>query len=641
MSGPRPETLSSARSIFDVVHEALVAALGPRAATLERDAPLGARTTYRVGGRGALAVEVDDEDDLAAVHRAWDGVGRPVPVLVVGEGSNMLVADAGFPGLVVRLGPGLGFVEVGPRGVRAGGGAKLPVVARRSAAAGLRGLEWAVGVPGSVGGALRMNAGGHGSDVAAVLDRCRVFDLRTGRGDERAAPALALGYRRSGLAPEEVVVWAAFALTPGDRAEAERAVAEVVRWRRAHQPGGSNAGSVFTNPDGDAAGRLVEAAGLKGFRLGTARVSPKHANFIQADEDGSADDVRALIEHVRAVVAERTGVSLVPEVRLVGFGAAPPPAGVPPTGAALPPGDEPSTSTSTGGSQSADDGPPAAGAGGDGAGAAAPPAAGGAEAHTAGAPPEPAVHPRLWQRRVAVLRDQSRRRLRWVVAGVVVLGALLSALLTLHTPLLAVRHATVEGAAHSGTPAVLRAAGLTSDPPLIDVDPRATAAKVERLPWVDRAVVVRHWPDSVTIRVTERVPVGAFARPGGAVAVVDDTGRVLAWEPGPAAGPALAGPEPPGAPGSVVAPADRPAVTVASELPAPLAARVGAVTVNAAGAVTLSLGGGVRGVLGDTASLHQKLLSLASVLAATRVRGPAVIDVSVPDQPTVGPPGPA
>jgi len=181
------------------------------------------------------------------------------------------------------------------------------------------GLEWAVGVPGTVGGALKMNAGGHGSDTATVLVRQRLFDLGSGVAVEDGPQRLALGYRHSSLGPAEVVVWAEFALASGSRAEAEATVAGIVRWRRAHQPGGSNAGSVFTNPPGDAAGRLVEQAGMKGVRLGTARVSEKHANFIQADEGGSADDVRRLIDHVRTVVLETTGVGLVPEVCLVGF----------------------------------------------------------------------------------------------------------------------------------------------------------------------------------------------------------------------------------------------------------------------------------------------------------------------------------
>jgi len=289
-----------------------------------RDAPLGGRTTYRVGGNAALLVEADVEADLAAVHDALATVGEAVPVLVVGQGSNLLVADAGFPGLVVALGPRLSEVTVHETTVRAGGGAKLPVLARRSAAAGLRGFEWAVGVPGSVGGAVAMNAGGHGSDIAATLSRFRAFDLATGIATETGPARLELGYRRSALGPAEVVVWAEFALAAGDRAQAEALVAQIVRWRRDHQPGGSNAGSVFTNPPGDAAGRLIEAAGCKGRRLGSACVSEKHANFIQADAGGSADDVRRLIDQITDAVAVRLGVTLETEVRLVGFADTPP-----------------------------------------------------------------------------------------------------------------------------------------------------------------------------------------------------------------------------------------------------------------------------------------------------------------------------
>jgi UDP-N-acetylmuramate dehydrogenase len=296
--------------------DALADALGPRA---RRDAPLGARTTYRVGGPAALLVEADDEDDLAHVHDALARVGASVPVLVLGEGSNLLVADAGFPGLVVSPGRGFAWDRIDGPVVRAGGRTKLPVLARRTATAGLRGLEWAVGVPGTVGGALRMNAGGHGSDSAAVLSRWARFDLRSGRAEEAGPETLALGYRRSALGAAEVVTWAEFRLTVGERAAAEAEVAEVVRWRRANQPGGANAGSVFVNPPGESAGRLVEESGLKGHRLGSAHVSAKHANFIQADAGGSADDVWHLVAHVRAVVRERTGVNLVPEVRAVGF----------------------------------------------------------------------------------------------------------------------------------------------------------------------------------------------------------------------------------------------------------------------------------------------------------------------------------
>jgi UDP-N-acetylmuramate dehydrogenase len=296
--------------------EALVGSFGTRAV---RDAPLGARTTYRVGGRAAIFLEIDSFEDLRTMQRALAVAGGPVPVLILGQGSNLLVADRGFSGVVASLGRCFDWVEVRGEAVRAGGATKFPIVARRSVAAGLCGLEWAVGVPGSVGGALRMNAGGHGSDTAAVLDRYRSFDLTDGVEAEHSAKRLAFGYRHSALSPSEVVLWAEFVLGRGDADRAHAALAEVVSWRRAHQPGGSNAGSVFMNPRDDSAGRLVEEAGLKGFRMGSARVSEKHANFIQADEGGSADDVRRLLEHVRAEVARRTGVELTTEVQLVGF----------------------------------------------------------------------------------------------------------------------------------------------------------------------------------------------------------------------------------------------------------------------------------------------------------------------------------
>jgi UDP-N-acetylmuramate dehydrogenase len=138
-----------------------------------------------------------------------------------------------------------------------------------------------------------------------------------------AAVDLGLGYRRSGIGPLQVVVAAEFALSAGDRAESEAEIAAVVRWRREHQPGGANAGSVFANPDGDSAGRLIDAAGLRGHRRGSASVSPKHANFVQVDEGGSAEDVRDLIEEVRAVVRDRFGVDLTLENRLIGFDPSP------------------------------------------------------------------------------------------------------------------------------------------------------------------------------------------------------------------------------------------------------------------------------------------------------------------------------
>lgn len=284
---------------------------------------LGPLTTYRVGGAARRFVEAIDEDDLA--HLTDPIVESGAPTLVVGKGSNLLVADHGFDGLALALGEAFTAIDVDGATVRAGAAASLPVVARRTARAGLTGFEWAVGVPGSIGGAVRMNAGGHGSDMAATLVRARILDLQT--GDDQIVPAddLDLGYRRSALGSGQMVLWAELALTSGDRTRAEAEISEIVRWRRTNQPGGHNAGSVFTNPAGDSAGRLIDSAGGRGRRHGTAEVSPKHANFIQADENGSADDVRALMIEIRDLVWREHGIGLHPETRMIGFEPFPPP----------------------------------------------------------------------------------------------------------------------------------------------------------------------------------------------------------------------------------------------------------------------------------------------------------------------------
>lgn len=301
-----------------VIHR-LVEGPGPEVMV---DAPLGPLTTYRVGGPASALVVVESLDDLRVVGRAISAVGgEPIRTLAIGRGSNLLVADAGFDGIVVQLGEGMATVEVDDHALIVGGAAALPVVARRSVAAGLSGFEWAVGVPGSIGGAVRMNAGGHGSDMAASVEEVHVLDLRTGEDSMMAPAELRFGYRRSALRPEQIVVGCRLVLVPGTRATGEERIAEIVRWRREHQPGGANAGSVFTNPEGDSAGRLIDETGLKGLRIGTAEVSTKHANFIQADAEGSADDIARVMIEVRRAVAERTGIDLHAETHLVGFDA--------------------------------------------------------------------------------------------------------------------------------------------------------------------------------------------------------------------------------------------------------------------------------------------------------------------------------
>jgi UDP-N-acetylmuramate dehydrogenase len=301
-----------------VIADAELDARGLRS-IVEHDRPLGPLTTYRVGGAAARFVLAETVDHLLAVAAA--ATAAALPVLVVGRGSNLLVADRGFAGIAVQLGPSFAAVDVDDCVVRAGAAALLPVVARRSAAAGCTGFEWAVGVPGSIGGAVRMNAGGHGSDMAAVLVDATVIELgNSGRIDRRTVAELHLGYRTSSVRAGDVVVAATLQLAAGDADAAARTIEEIVRWRRENQPGGQNAGSVFTNPTGDSAGRLIDSAGCKGLRVGTAHVSSKHANFIQADENGSADDVRSLMSLVRERVRSVHGIDLEPETHMVGFG---------------------------------------------------------------------------------------------------------------------------------------------------------------------------------------------------------------------------------------------------------------------------------------------------------------------------------
>ena len=295
----------------------LVARLGDR---VDRDAPSGPLTTYRCGGPLAVLVRIDRERDLDDVVPIL--VEHPdVPVLVIGRGSNLLIADAGFAGVAIVLGGELERIDVDPAQARveAGGATALPVLARQAARAGIGGLEFYVGIPGSVGGALRMNAGGHGAQTEDVLSWARVLDLRDGSVRERGVDELGLGYRRSALGARDLVLAGRFAGHHDDPAVCEHRIDEIVGWRRRHQPGGQNAGSVFTNPPGDAAGRLIDSCGLKGLRVGGVVVSEKHANFFAASPGARADDVLALMRLVQSRVAAETGVRLEAELQLVGF----------------------------------------------------------------------------------------------------------------------------------------------------------------------------------------------------------------------------------------------------------------------------------------------------------------------------------
>jgi cell division protein FtsQ len=250
------------------------------------------------------------------------------------------------------------------------------------------------------------------------------------------------------------------------------------------------------------------------------------------------------------------------------------------------------------------------------------------------------MDPRIGRRRAAVTRAQGRRRLHVVVVGVVVVALAVAALIVLHTSLFSARHVRVVGAQHTGRSRVLRVAGLVGGPPLIDVSSGADVARLEALPWVAHASVARHWPDSVVVRVVERVPVAAVAAGDrtGETVLVDATGRVLARVTAAPAGlPVLSSPARPGRPGTTLGPAARPGLLVADDARRILPGRVRGVAVDAGGAVVLDLGSGVRATLGPASAAGSKLAALASVLAGAPPTGPELIDVSVPGEPTVAP----
>ena len=296
---------------------ALLERAGDRA---QGHAPLGARTTYRVGGTARVFLTLSHEDEFEELGPLM--LDTLLPIVCVGNGSNLLVADGEHELLAVHLVGDLATMsseDVGPAvKVTAGAGLDMPVAARRLAHDGVVGLEWAVGVPGTFGGAVAMNAGGHGSDLAASILEATIW--RDGTIGKWSKERLALGYRTSALEPQDIVLSVHLSLARGDASQAQERVRAIVRWRREHQPGGQNAGSVFRNPTDDVAARLIEAAGCKGLRFASAQVSEKHANFIQADPDGSANDVYILMGVVRERVRETSGVTLVTEHRFLGFG---------------------------------------------------------------------------------------------------------------------------------------------------------------------------------------------------------------------------------------------------------------------------------------------------------------------------------
>jgi UDP-N-acetylmuramate dehydrogenase len=287
--------------------------------------PLAAHTTLRVGGPAAAFVRVETMASLAAVAEicARHGVGW----LILGRGSNLLVADEGWSGVVVTLGRGFrGVTGVGPceNGnvhMVVGAAEPMPVLATTSARHGLSGLAFGTAIPGTLGGAVRMNAGAHGSQLRDVLAWAEVARMSQGGVIERlAATDLAMCYRHTALPADAVVVRAGLVLRLASPGALAVEMAEMRRWRREHQPvNAPSCGSVFRNPRGDSAGRLIDTAGMKGYTVGGAQVSLVHANFITASPGAKAADVYEVINAVRDAVAARHGVALETEVVLAGF----------------------------------------------------------------------------------------------------------------------------------------------------------------------------------------------------------------------------------------------------------------------------------------------------------------------------------
>ena len=290
-----------------------------------RDEPLGRFTTMRVGGPADLFATARNAHELRALVRF--ARTRGLPHLILGRGSDLVIADGGVRGLVIQV-RAEGSRTDGER-YTAEAGVQMARAATETQRAGLTGLEFGLAIPGTVGGAVWANAGAHDADIAGVLESARVL-AADGSETVVAAADLGLGYRDSRFkhavpgstgadAPREVVIDATFRLAMADPDIIKTRLDEIRHWRQAHQPIGlPSAGSVFRNPPGDSAGRLIEVAGLKGTRIGGAVVSEKHANFIVNDRKGSAGDVRQLADHIRAEVLARDGITLQFEIEFVG-----------------------------------------------------------------------------------------------------------------------------------------------------------------------------------------------------------------------------------------------------------------------------------------------------------------------------------
>ena len=287
---------------------------------VERDYALSRLTTVRAGGSADHFARPESEEQVVELL-AW-AEDEDLPVGVVGSGSNLLVSDAGFRGLVLKLAGELTRIEHSGTLLEPGGGARLPSAAARAAGWGLAGLEFGVNIPGTVGGAVRMNANAYGGELGRVLDRVTVA---TAAGAETRRPEeLGFRYRGSDLGEREVVTAATFALSAADPAQVKGTMGEMRRRRKEAQPSGIKTfGSTFMNPEdsraeGRSAGQLLDAAGARGLSVGGARLSPKHANFVENTGRATTADILGVMAAARRKVYERFGVVLEPEVQILG-----------------------------------------------------------------------------------------------------------------------------------------------------------------------------------------------------------------------------------------------------------------------------------------------------------------------------------
>jgi UDP-N-acetylenolpyruvoylglucosamine reductase len=279
--------------------------------------PLARHTTWRIGGPARFFCRVRTEAALARILAAASEEDRPLAIL--GMGSNILVADEGYPGYVLRLEGDFLKVQIEDERLTAGGGAALGGVCAAAARAGLSGIEAISGIPSSMGGAVRINAGAYGGEIFDVLESVRLVSRR---GERRSAAAAEIphGYRWSKLIEtREIVSQVVLALRRAPREEIEARTRTVADRRRGALPSEPNAGSVFKNPEGDFAGRLIEACGLKGQTAGAARISERHANVIVNTGGARASEVLSLMKKMRDAVREKFGVTLMPEVELLGL----------------------------------------------------------------------------------------------------------------------------------------------------------------------------------------------------------------------------------------------------------------------------------------------------------------------------------